>query len=408
MAGARAGDGVVGHVREVWATRSAVRHGVVAVGALLVLIGLLTAATDYQATVLTDLAYLAIAGGGLTVLTGLNGQISLGHGALMAFGAYTTALLLPDREAGTPLVVVVLSAVVASSVVGLVVGLAAARLRGPYLAGATLALAVAVPGLPLYFKDVLAGGEERLPAVMPEIPIWATDTAFYLTGADPSPSKYIAFCAGALLIVTFWFLANLARSRVGRRWAAVRDDEVAAELAGIHLGRSRVSAFVVSAAAAGAAGSVLAVKSRGVSPESFTLDLSLTLLAAVVIGGLGSLTGALLGSAVLVAMDQVVDDAGIALGLSQIQAAELAPLVYGAVLVAVILLAPRGLTGSVRALRRRRTPGSSATTAVPDRLGRSDTSPADTPPADPPTDPVPSGTASTAPGPTTRTPRGTP
>ena len=94
-------------------------------------------------------------------------------------------------------------------------------------------------------------------------------------------------------------LANLSRSRVGRRWRAVRDDEVAAELAGIDLGRARVSAFMVSAAAAGAAGAMMAVTVRLAAPSGFTLTLSLTLLTAVVLGGLGSLTGALLGAALL-------------------------------------------------------------------------------------------------------------
>ena len=331
-----------------------VRHTLGAVLALVVVIVVLTAASDYQSSVLTDMSYLAIAAGGLTVLTGLNGQISLGHGALMAFGAYSAALLLSERDSGTPLVVVVLVAVAVTSVVGLLVGIAAARLHGPYLAGATLALAVAVPGIPLYFKDLLADGAERIPALMPEIPLWATNLAYYLTGADPSRTKYVAFFGWVLVIITFFLLANLARGRIGRRWGAVRDDEVAAELAGINLGRTRVSAFVVSAAAAGAAGAVLAVKSRGVSPESFTLDLSLTLLAAVVLGGLGSLTGALIGAALLTVLDTNLDDLGIAIGMNQVDAAQLSPLVYGAVLVLVVLVAPQGLMGSLRALRQRR------------------------------------------------------
>ena len=151
-----------------------------------------------------------------------------------------------------------------------------------------------------------------------------------------------------MLIATFFFLANLSRSRIGRRWRAVRDDDVAAELAGIDLGRARISAFVVSAAAAGAAGAMLAISVRLAAPGSFSLTLSLTLLAAVVLGGLGSLTGALLGAALLTFLPQVATDLGTDAGLDNIQAAQLAPLVYGVVMVLVILLAPRGLVGTLR------------------------------------------------------------
>ena len=117
---------------------------------------------------LAQLTYYAIAAGGLTVLTGLNGQISLGHGALMAVGAYTTALFL-DSEDPLPLAVIFLVAILVTTLVGALVGVAAARLHGPYLAGATLALAVGLPGLALYFKQTL-GGEQGLRVRAPRAP----------------------------------------------------------------------------------------------------------------------------------------------------------------------------------------------------------------------------------------------
>ncbi|QCW50088.2 branched-chain amino acid ABC transporter permease [Nocardioides dongxiaopingii] len=355
-----------------------VRHLLVAAVAVVVVVAVLTAVSDYRSTQLTQMAYLATAAGGLTVLTGLNGQISLGHGALMAFGAYTTALLLPDQDAGTPLPLVILAATALTVVVGVVVGVAAARLHGPYLAGATLALAIAVPGIALHFDGRL-GGDQGLRVSVPEIPRWATDTAYYLTGSDPTRSKYVSFVAWMVLIVVFVLLANLARSRVGRRWAAVRDDEVAAELAGIDLGRARISAFTVSAATAGAAGALLALWNRGVSPGAFSLTLSLTLLAIVVLGGLGSLTGALVGAALLTFLPKVVTDAGSDLGLSDIRAAELSPLVYGLVMVLVILLAPRGLVGSLlglaHRLRRRSSPGPRPSSAAPSSAAPSSAAP---------------------------------
>ncbi|HXH76937.1 branched-chain amino acid ABC transporter permease [Nocardioides sp.] len=331
------------------------RHLLLAMAALVVVVLVLESVSDYRNTQLAAMAYLGIAAGGLTVLTGINGQLSLGHGALMAIGAYTAALLLPDRDSSVPLTAVIVASVLVTLAVGTVVGLAAARLHGPYLAGATLALAVAVPGIALYFKETL-GGEQGLRVVMPDIPVWALDLAFFVTGQDLTRSRFTAYLGWLTLIVVFFLLANLSSGRVGRRWRAVRDDEVAAELAGIDLGRARVSAFMVSAAAAGAAGAVLAFTVKLAAPSAFTLTLSLTLLAAIVLGGLGSLSGALIGAALLTFLPSVVTDLGTNAGLSDIKAAELAPLVYGLVMVAVILLAPAGIIGSLRgALARRRT-----------------------------------------------------
>jgi branched-chain amino acid transport system permease protein len=133
------------------------------------------------------------------------------------------------------------------------------------------------------------------------------------------------------------------------------DDEVAAELSGIDLGRARIQAFVVSAACAGIAGCMLAAVTRLAAPGSFTIVLSISLLAAIVIGGLGSLVGALIGSAMLVFLPQVVTDFGADRGLNSAQAANLSPLVYGLVLIVVMLLAPFGIVGTLRrkALERR-------------------------------------------------------
>ena len=338
-------------VHRVWGAALG-RHLVLALLGAVVVVLVLESAGDFRNVQLASMAYLGIAAGGLTVLTGLNGQISLGHGALMAIGAYTAALMLQDGEPALPLLGIVLVATLTTLVVGTLVGVAAARLHGPYLAGATLALAVAVPGIALRFSDTL-GGEAGLRVRMPEIPTWVLDAAYFVTGSELTRSRYVAYLAWFTLLVAFVLLANLSRSRVGRRWRAVRDDEVAAELAGIGLGRTRISAFMVSAAAAGAAGAVMAFAVRLAAPSGFTLNLSLTLLAAVVLGGLGSLTGALIGAALLTFLPDVVADVGRGAGLSDIQAAQLAPLVYGLVMIAVVLLAPAGLVGSLRGLTSR-------------------------------------------------------
>ena len=320
-------------------------HLLVALVGLVVVFFVLESSSEFRSSQFATMAYFGIASGGLTVLTGLNGQLSLGHGALMAFGAYTTAVLLEDQQ--MPLLAIMLIATVLTTLVGVVVGVPAARLHGPYIAGATLALAVAVPGIALYFSDTL-GGEQGLPVIVPDVPSWFFNAIFFLSANETSSSKYVAYLGWGALILTFVLLANLARSRVGRNWRAVRDDEVAAELAGIHLGRSRVLAFVVSAACAGLAGAVLALVVRIAAPSGFTLTLSLSLLTAVVLGGLGSLGGALIGAALLTFLPQVFTTLGTDAGLSDVQAAELAPFVYGLTLVVVILVAPAGIVGTIR------------------------------------------------------------
>ncbi|VXA99616.1 High-affinity branched-chain amino acid transport system permease protein LivH [Nocardioides sp. AX2bis] len=323
-----------------------VRHATLAVLGLLVAVVVLMSVDDFRNRQLTELAYMALAAGGLTLLTGINGQISLGHGAFMAIGAYTTALLLQDPETALPLPLVLLASLLVALVVGVLVGVAAARLHGPYLAGATLTLAIAVPGIARYFSTTL-GGEQGLRVTSPEPPAWFLDALFFLTGTEPSNSQYYAILGWTLLVVVFFLLANLIRGRVGRRWAAVRDDEVAAELAGINLARARVSAFTVSAAVAGLAGALMAIQIRLAAPTAFELTLSLTLLTAIVLGGLGTLSGAIIGSVVLVYTARIATDVGTAQGLDSIAAAELAPLVYGTVMILVILLAPAGLVGSL-------------------------------------------------------------
>ena len=313
-----------------------------AVGAVV----LLEATSPYTNSQLARVAFYAIAAGGLTVLTGMNGQISLGHGALMAVGAYTTALFLSADEP-LPLPVILFAAVVVTTAVGALVGVAAARLHGPYLAGATLALAVGLPGLAIYFNSWL-GGDQGLRVRAPRAPEWFDSFIDTVSGNAASGTKWLAYVGAICLLLTYWLLANLVRSRIGRTWRAVRDQEVAAELAGINLGAWRVLAFVVSAAAAGLAGGVLALVVRLAAPSAFTLVLSLSLLTAIVIGGLGSLLGALLGSVLLVFLPPFVTGLGEDWGLDSTEAAQLAPFVYGVVLVLAMVFAPAGLVGTVR------------------------------------------------------------
>jgi branched-chain amino acid transport system permease protein len=327
-------------------TSTLLRHLLVVLLCIVGAVILLEITDPFTNSQLASLSYYAIAAGGLTVLTGLNGQISLGHGALMAVGAYTTALFLQADEP-LPLPLILLVSVLVATAVGALVGVAAARLHGPYLAGATLALAVGLPGLAIYFHDTL-GGEQGLRVRAPQAPDLFKDFIGWVSGNSATGTKWLAYVGAMCLILTYFLLANLVRSRIGRTWRAVRDQEVAAELAGINLGAWRVLAFTVSAAAAGLAGGVMALVVRLAAPSGFTLVLSLSLLTAIVLGGLGSLLGALLGSALLVFLPPFVTDLGADLGLDNTEAAQLAPFVYGVVLIVAMIFAPAGFVGTVR------------------------------------------------------------
>ncbi|MBU2662829.1 branched-chain amino acid ABC transporter permease [Actinoplanes bogorensis] len=281
-------------------------------------------------------AYLCVTAG-LTVLTGLNGQLSLGHGALMATGAYTLALWQNKFNLLLPGILV---AILVTTAVGAVIGLAAARLRGPYLAGLTLAVAVVVPSITSTFDETF-NSDQGLSVIL-----------------NPPPDSMTVeqwqawVCWGGALI-TVLALALLTRGRFGRDMRAVRDDETAARLAGISVARTQVTAFVISAACAGLAGALFAIIAQSVSPGAFPLTLSLFLLMAIVIGGLGRLTGALLGAVLLVALPAVAHEIGVAAGSQRLEG-NLALTFFGVVLVVVMLAAPGGLASLRLPTRRKR------------------------------------------------------
>ncbi len=309
----------------------------VAVAVLLALIS--TAVNPFRDYQMAEVACYVVAVAGLTVLLGLSGQISLGNGAFMAIGAYAAALVLLHLH--WPLAVVLLAAVAAAAAGGAVVGAAAARLRGPYLAGATLMLAVALPSLALRFG--VLGGDQGLTVVI--------NSPGFLGTSFPV-TRWQAWLTCGCALITLVLLANLARSRVGRSWRAARDDEVAAALAGLNVARLRVLAFVVSAACAGLGGALLAVTTSIVSPGAFTLTLSIGLLTGAVLGGLGTLPGAVWGSLVLVLVPTYVTDVATSHGLSSSAGSNIPVAAYGVVLIVVMLAFPDGIQGGLRRLYR--------------------------------------------------------
>jgi branched-chain amino acid transport system permease protein len=309
------------------------RHLVLAVlGAtgFYLLTSVLSAYNDFQ---VGEVALYAVALAGLSVLTGSNGQIS--HGALMAVGAYTVALEMTHTHVN--LVIELLSAVAITGAVGVLVGIPATRLRREYLAGMTLALALSLPLLADQYATVF-GGDQGLTTTPPAPP------------GSIGPEQWLAWIEILGAVVTLVLLANLMRSRFGRAFRAVRDDEVAASVAGVNVARTKVIAFAVSSACAGLSGAFLGLSTGVVNTGEFPLALSIGIPAGMVLGGAGSLIGVWWGAVALVYLPQWSTSFSNAFGLGSDVAAYLATIFYGVILIVVIMLAPSGIQGGLQRL----------------------------------------------------------
>lgn len=301
---------------------------------------------------------------GLTLLVGHSGQLSLGHAALMASGGYGYALtanaLTEAGIDGAPRFLLSLAAaVVITGILGLLLGLAAARLRGPYLAGVTLALVIAVPAVTAVFSSVFRG-DQGIQIAYDRVP-----EALRTIIALEQWQAWVAVIVAGVVVTT---LAVLRAGTLGLRMRAVRDDETAARLNGVPAARTKVTAFVVSALAAGAGGAVLCFITQSVSPGAYTLAFSLLLLVAAVLGGLGSIGGAAIGSALIVMLPWLIGTATSALPLptevAQRLAGNLPVLVFGALLIITMILRPTGIAG-LRRRRRRKDAAPDAPPAAP-------------------------------------------
>jgi branched-chain amino acid transport system permease protein len=313
------------------------KHTGLSVLAAIIVVLLTVQLSDYRDFQIAQIAAYVIAVAGLTVLIGLSGQISIGHGAFMAVGGYATALIFNDLHWN--LALILLAVTVISAVAGGVVGVAAARLRGPYLAGATLLLAVAVPFSVVNTYQSVFGGDQGLS--------FFVSTPGFLP-ASVSLARYQAWLAIAIALIALILLANLASGRVGRHWRALRDDEVAASLAGLNVSVLQVRAFVVSAACGGLAGALLAVVTGTVTPSTYTLTLSIGLLTAAVLGGLGSLAGAVWGAFLLVMVPSFLTNFAASHGFSATTSPYIPIIAYGVVLIVVMLVFPVGIQGGLR------------------------------------------------------------
>lgn len=277
----------------------------------------------------------------IILLTGYSGQVSLGHGAFMAVGAY--AAVLCKIQLNFPIILCFVFAVLVAGASGALLGAAAARLSGPYLAGTTLALAIGLPSFANQFA--MLGGEQGLLFDVGFPPI-----SF---GEDFSQFKWFFWIAGLAALISMWLLQNILASRYGRTWRATRGNQVAAQLAGINIGRTKVLAFTLSAGLAGLAGALLSMAIATVAPSAFPLALSFSLLTGAVLSGITTLGGVIVGSVVLVAIPELAETVALKVGSSENVTANLPGLLISSLLILTVLFVPNGPVEQHRARKAR-------------------------------------------------------
>ena len=302
--------------------------------------------SDFRARELAIVGMYFIALLGLSILTGFNGQISLGNGAFMAIGGYTTAILSVDGFYGhqvRDLWTIPIAGVVAG-IAGLVVGLPALRLSGLYLALITFGIAVSFPQLPKKFDHFFGGTTGKI--------LNLAKPPFGLRTTTNNWIYYLTWGIALVLLVAAWLLV---RGKTGRAFKAIRDSEVAAVSSGISLGRYKTLAFGISAFYAGVAGSLYAIANAYVNPDVFPIILSVYLVVGLAVGGLDSLFGMIVGAALIYFLQNHADT--VARWLNHLPALSLDPqkpgipsVVFGVVLIVVMVLLPTGVGGLVRRL----------------------------------------------------------
>lgn len=283
--------------------------------------------TNFRLFQFTQVYIYAIAILGLNMLTGYNGQFSLGHGAFYAIGAYVSAIMMDKWNIHYGWTIPV--AGVLCLVVGFLFGLPALRLEGLYLALATFSLALAVPQILKYFEH-WTGGSQGIVLSKPNAP-W---------GLKLNPDQWLYFMTLAVLVVLFWMGANLMRGRVGRAVVAIRDNHIAAEAMGINASLYKSLVFGVSAAYTGVAGALSASVIAYVAPDSFNVFLSITLLIGAVIGGMASVSGAVFGAFFIQFVPNWAQDIS--------KAAPWA--IFGVFLIVFMYVMPFGIAGAIRLL----------------------------------------------------------
>ncbi len=284
-------------------------------------------ARDFLTFQLTQVMVYALAILGLNLLTGFNGQFSLGHSAFYGIGAYTTAIMM--SRWGVPYFWTLPAAGAVCFAVGFLFGLPALRLQGLYLALATFALAIAMPQI-LKFQplEAFTGGVQGLVIDKPDPPF----------GLPIDPDQWLYYFTLAVLLVMFAGAANLVRSRTGRAIMAIRDNPIAAAAMGINTALYKTLIFGVSALYTGVAGALGAIVVQFVAPDSFSFLLSVSFLVGLVIGGIGSIPGCLIAGLFVLFVPNIAER--VSTGL--------AGAVYGVILLIVIFVMPTGTAGFAR------------------------------------------------------------
>jgi branched-chain amino acid transport system permease protein len=310
--------------------------------------------SDYRLFLVSTMMIAAIAVLGLNLLTGFNGQISLGHSAFYAVGAYTAAILMD--QADMPYWATLPVAAVISFIVGYLFGLPALKLEGHYLALATFALALAVPQILKYkWLEGLTGGVQGIVLSKPEAPF----------GLPLTDDQWLYYYILVVMVLLYWAAANILNSRSGRAMMAIRDQYMAADTMGIDTSLYKTVTFGISAAYTGIAGALSASAIAFVAPDSFNFFLSIKFLIGLVVGGVGSLAGSVVGGIFYVLVDNsaqalstfVKNDLGVPFDVS-------AYTVFGILLIVLMYLMPMGVVGGVayllQGLRRMRGPQAQA------------------------------------------------
>ena len=288
--------------------------------------------SNYRIFQFTLVMVYAIALLGLNMLTGYNGQMSLGHGAFYAIGAYVAAILM-DRF-GLPYWATVPAAGAVCLAVGFLFGLPALTLEGLYLALATFALGVALPQLLKYkHLEEWTGGVQGIVIIKPDAPF----------GLKLNADQWLYYFVLFVMLVMFWLGWNLLRGRIGRAMIAIRDQPIAAAAMGVNNALYKSLTFGVSAMYTGVAGALGAIAVQFVAPDSFTVFLSITLLVGIIVGGLATISGAIYGAIFIQFIPNVAD-----------QISKAAPwAIYGIFLIGAMYVLPTGVAGAVRMVRTR-------------------------------------------------------
>lgn len=274
----------------------------------------------------------------ITFLTGLSGQISLGQGALMAVGGYTCALVVLNL--GLNYWQSIIIAVLASLVAGWILGITAARLSGPYLAGTTLVIALAIPSLANRFESVF-GGDVGLSVDFGNPPEWLSSVV-----GEIGYEQWQLFATLPFASIALYLALNLFKSRTGRSWRAVRDHEIAASLTGVNVQRIKIFTFVVASGFAGLAGALYGLRGI-VGPSVYPISLSLALLTGAVLGGLRSIGGAFIGAVLVVFLPDLIEAISGSWELAPQISNYLPAMVAGILLILTVVLNPAGVAGGL-------------------------------------------------------------